>query len=1263
MNILKQDYEMYQNDPSSRKSPQGDILDYLIWDRLSTFWASSYAEEDRQALNAIYEAAGRVLDAETLRLEEINRSKGIFSCPVLTQRRWMKLELNRYKEIQAFLRYALTGSINADNSGYTDCSNSQSGGNNEQYATCTGVGEGHAAHWHLSFSWIIPEGDVASRRTLSLPYPVLPALVEIWRTGIEKGRRVGTKLVYGVDFTVMADGKSVRLSNGGLPGEIYDVVVGLDFSDREIYEGRQPVVALSTGPFPGMRTVTVPPEFEGFPVILNNVYSPPPLVGTAYQQTNKVDFTSTSVCVVDTQHPIAGVATFPSSYPSLLSTDGTFVFGLAKTGTGFSKLHAHDSFTFYCAASPSGIPSGGVWYEGNNITSISLPNGSVPAGINGSLGFLGQELVIMLNGKKLHYSEYNYDINNVLILKTPLTFVADETARIDIRYTREYDALPTQTLDLHNHISCVKSIVESSDTSYEEFDDGGNLDYDPEETTAPPWGLFDSIRSSNTLYIPDLDIDESTLRVYKDGVLLTKGVDYLVSIEPETSEHPPRVRIGFLTYVIGSLIELTYRKAGSIVSYGLTDAVSCSRSYLNSTNVEQIIGNTGAILDGFITAYGKPYNADMLIEALRILAAGGNPFMALFADEFYDYSKYGLNAENTAIDAETARAIESLNTFLISIPVLVDHPHRPTKRLVEGEDYVVRDGAIGSSFDLTLSRGAEDDAPGVWWCPVVVLDENRLSSTFGWLVGDVRNESDDPYKNALIANHMARFAGPTNKAIESAANVFLGSPIFMKDGKITKTEYVTTEILVTVQGASIERVYELGTDRVIPPLGSRVFAGQSISSPLAYESSLANMKQWNGASLIFYDNFEVLMNGDVVWVEMFDENERATWVKLTVEKVAVRAAMEDASRNETVVTFRETVSSTLSPSILSTIKATRPSGAPYAEFDGVVDSIVYQQQWRITTSANESFTLPLDAPLEYTIGQTVIRGEAVIKSFARVYDDAEVPDWLWLKPDETANEEDSRYATIEPYVTGSGLSRLSVSKLDPPLPRGTSVSIVLDNTGITEKYTITGGSGTTLYVTPAVTVTRSGLATFTQVTKGTRAGYFELPVKNGVTSRLSSSIALKASVLPLSNSTKFPEAGRVGLQVGAGVIEVEYYRKSGNFLMDVVWEDLQGHNWIQGSIPAVPVVLLAEYDNKVLNPAMEALVDKRVVSGATTLDETTAPVYYRMFKGNSAVLELNKPGTPAALKLLLEDLIPPSTSLITLSRHVIEDVYEAEVRD
>ena len=38
-----------------------------------------------------------------VRLSEINQSKGIFTCPVFAQRRWVRLDLNRYKEMKAFL--------------------------------------------------------------------------------------------------------------------------------------------------------------------------------------------------------------------------------------------------------------------------------------------------------------------------------------------------------------------------------------------------------------------------------------------------------------------------------------------------------------------------------------------------------------------------------------------------------------------------------------------------------------------------------------------------------------------------------------------------------------------------------------------------------------------------------------------------------------------------------------------------------------------------------------------------------------------------------------------------------------------------------------------------------------------------------------------------------------------------------------------------------------------------------------------------------
>jgi len=113
--------------------------------------------------------------------------------------------------------------------------------------------------------------------------------------------------------------------------------------------------------------------------------------------------------------------------------------------------------------------------------------------------------------------------------------------------------------------------------------------------------------------------------------------------------------------------------------------------------------------------------------------------------------------------------------------------------------------------------------------------------------------------------------------------------------------------------------------------------------------------------------------------------------------------------------------------------------------------------------------------------------------------------------------------------------------------------------------------------------------------------------------------------------------------------------------------DITGH--LNPTVPICNVVLLAEYTPKILNPAMDALIRKRVIrdhgtgSGDPRVSDSTVDTYYDLFKHNSSVLELNRVGKPAALRLLLEDVIPPSTTMVTISTHIISDVYDAGAHD
>src|SRR5271157_3315316 len=124
----------------STRSLQADLIDQILWGNISSFWARGYDPENRNALSAIYEAYFNVLDAENIRLFELNQAKSLPSCPVITQRRWVRLDLNKYQQMKAFLQYInLNAKVNVQPGDLFNDS----------------IPDLAAEHWHLSFPWRI----------------------------------------------------------------------------------------------------------------------------------------------------------------------------------------------------------------------------------------------------------------------------------------------------------------------------------------------------------------------------------------------------------------------------------------------------------------------------------------------------------------------------------------------------------------------------------------------------------------------------------------------------------------------------------------------------------------------------------------------------------------------------------------------------------------------------------------------------------------------------------------------------------------------------------------------------------------------------------------------------------------------------------------------------------------------------------------------------------------------------------------------------
>jgi hypothetical protein len=173
--------------PAPLRSVQAPLLDEIIWSRLSRFWTEVMDISDRAAFETIYEAGLSVLDAEFVRLLQIDQAKSIATCPIFMQRRWLRLDLNHYFAVKEWLEY-LSGRLTHP----TNPTDTEG-----EIAQCL-IEASTALHWHIRFPW-----RVVSDAALSLGLPLLETTVQIWKMDYDsQGRLVGRKLLPIRDYTV-----------------------------------------------------------------------------------------------------------------------------------------------------------------------------------------------------------------------------------------------------------------------------------------------------------------------------------------------------------------------------------------------------------------------------------------------------------------------------------------------------------------------------------------------------------------------------------------------------------------------------------------------------------------------------------------------------------------------------------------------------------------------------------------------------------------------------------------------------------------------------------------------------------------------------------------------------------------------------------------------------------------------------------------------------------------------------------------------------
>lgn len=1198
-------------------------IDELVWSRLSAYWSENYNSLDREAVSTLYAGLYQVLDAELVRLYQINDCKGIETNPIYTQRRWLRLDLNHYAELRDWLQYV----ANYNRESGTSLSTG------DRTISCKAIDQ-HAKHWHMNFPWVMPantaQGDVASR-SIPLGYITTPALVEIYRMS-DAGP---VRLLYNesVGFLLADDGKTIIIQ--GVPaGVALECHVGFNFSAPE-YDGYRPVVRLVDTLDPP-NGIIVPDRFgAGYPVHAMVVTSVPNGSSAGFTQTNDADFNTRRRFIPWTDNPATGVfrtnstrLSLPPSV-SLSASDRVFLFAMEPGEYNVNHEHLRISKTI------TALQNGG-----STVSSVLLDVAVLP-GLFGSVGFLGNELRLFVNGLYQEPDSYRYDYSTGRVdFATPVNIPSSTPMRFDLCWSFEQRAA-VGTVPSHVHQECILLSAHTEPT-FETFDDGGT--YDDEADSLSPY--FDISTFTNIIQL-DFNPEPAQLELTANGILQTPGYDYTADVVDGST------RLAFMHDIEGQKVVLSYRSSAMVYGYGLSDifgsAAAAPSLFSDSA--------AAAVLEFKATRQSSSLSMAVLLDAASIYAAGGNPMLALFYDEFAEYSGLSVDMPGLTLTAVQARAIESADTTLLSIPFLVDHVVNPTVRLQQGVEYNVTDGEIQATSDLTAKRAADDAAPGVWWCPLVVLDERSLAKNFGFLLGDVRSSSA-AYRDALRANLNLRYSGPTPAAMATAACAYLGSPFFSADGVVTfvgKTPIAWAVTAVSDDGTR-QLPYTLPAGVVLPAAGDRVYVGQPVSSA-AFVKSIDQLVSWTSDQMIVTDDISRIRAGDSVYLHLTDADGNLAWVPRMVTGTSI---VPSVLGSQYVLTFAERTD--LTPATPFELRSFVPGPPPFFGFDGYVHSIKPVEQEVIQTTS-EQIPVPAGFSSSWSAGDNVFRATPVFPGIAEVYDSVSRPGWHWEYPTITGAVTDRK------VVITASPGDYSTAVFDPAyptlLPRST-VEVVQPSDLATLKFTVVGSSGSTVFLNPPAGFagTFSGSAV---ITSPIAADAFEFPAprRNGQlpTSAFAAQVRYGDPVVLLSLPSYFTASGRCRVVLPtAQAVEFDYSGKVGGALLGVTWEADAAA--LDGDLlfpTGAYVIQVSEYATKRINPAFRSVVqalvtrDRNSFTNQPVLNESNVDTYYDLLRASSAVIETTAVQRPSPLKELLADTMPAGTTAVLLTKHKLRD--------
>lgn len=1293
------------------KSPQERALENLIWDRLSAFWTQVYDVSDKDALNAMYDAFLKALDAEFVRLFQIDDSKSLFTAPVYTQRRWVRLDLNRYDTLKKWFRFLTGGDPFITTGGQFDGGDGGDGGSGgsgggddgtgipggSNASTCSSVPTNHTKHWHINFPWRMPVDatkTLAERQTIQLSLPIFQSLSAVWR--MVDGR--GTRLSAGIDYIVGSGGKSIRILQAQ-PSHVYEIEAAFDFS-APVFDGLAPVVLSPLG-FTLPRTLVLPGGFGAkLPFHALVVRNPPPLSigvtdGTVVcSATNTPLYTTQRTFVPYTASTVDGVsytsttrALLPASV-SLDANDVVLLFGMQETDR--VPTHRH-------------VRATRVIGGGTPVSTLELYEYSAAPPAFGVVGLFGHEFRITVNGELLAPSEYQFDANTgTLNFKSAQQPDAAGFVRVDIEYTNEAigdeDSLDTAG---HLHYTCSLTVVNVPET-FDTFDDGETFD-------DVGTGTFDTSTASNVVTF-DVAADLTSLNVYVNGVLLNSGPDYTASVIGSGSS--ARLRLYFTSPIKGKTVQLTFRAPSMPVQIGGSDlargggaggvggtgstlgtdmSVVSNRYGITQTVLDNLAANFVQLTTAFKLAY-QVSDADMqrLIEAAYIAAAGGNPVLTLFFDEFPEYAGMPVDAQGLILNAANTRAVESAGTDFVDIPYLQDHVLSPTIRLFAGTDYVVSRGQISGSAVLLRKRGPDDAMPGQWWVPLLVLDEQFLSRNFGTLLGDLRLSTVD-YRDALAANLRLRYQGATRANLHRAACIYLGSSAFQNDAIVSGYEQQTEGFTVTISSSTgnAQETVDMRQDDRLPEVGDNVYPGQSLRGSTIYDKKLTGLIGHERDAIFVTDAMHDLRPGDTFRAQMTDPvYGRVSWLTRTV--LSVEPVTNTVNQYNIVRFTRQT---DYLPFNGMLIRASRDNGAPYASIEGFVTAITptMRKYLVLDDEVGTRIEVPADAPEQFTAGQQVYRGDPVDPSLALVYDGVSRPEWYKSRASDframlqgKVAFDSGRIASgsirIQPRDAGD-LALVTITPTPPTLARGTLLVVTLDSDRSTHTFEVSGpGTLPGQYYAMTDDVGSVEVAGSVDIQKRPTAGaeYLELsPGASVVSVSLTTRAMIGTSALSVTDTSSLPAVGRCRLLLPSGTaLDIQYEGKDRYELRNVRWgntgrvEDLADQ--VYGVLPVEApvgcvVTLTGRLADTLINPAFSALVAVRTkvpnsTSGVVVTAEN-APTLYAMLQNTATIIETSAMARPEPLLAAISDVTPVGSTTLIYAKQVFADALDVNPDD